>query len=37
MSPYIHSDKDTVEHIDFDHMSEFVRICIAFAVELGNL
>jgi len=35
-SPYIHGKDDTVEHVDFDHMKEFVKLAISFAVELGE-
>ncbi|KAL2918581.1 hypothetical protein HK105_201982 [Polyrhizophydium stewartii] len=34
-SPYIHTSDDTVEHIDFGHMAEFVKSVIGFAVELS--
>jgi len=34
-SPYIHGKDDTVEHIDFDHLSEFVKLAISYAVEIG--
>lgn len=34
-SPYIHSTDDTVEHVDFVHMSSFVEIAVAFALELA--
>ncbi|EGF79493.1 hypothetical protein BATDEDRAFT_33390 [Batrachochytrium dendrobatidis JAM81] len=34
-SPYIHTSDDTVEHIDFGHMAEFVKSVIGFTVELS--
>ncbi|KAH6560398.1 hypothetical protein BASA60_000319 [Batrachochytrium salamandrivorans] len=34
-SPYIHTSSDTVEHIDFAHMAEFVKAVIGFTVELS--
>jgi leucyl aminopeptidase len=35
-SPFIHSAKDTVEHVNFDHMAEYVKLALAFAVEFGG-
>lgn len=35
-SPYIHGAKDTVEHIDFDHMKEFVKLALGWAYELSD-
>lgn len=35
-SPFIHGKQDTVENIDFEHLSEFVKLAISFAVELGE-
>ncbi|KAG0255046.1 Leucine aminopeptidase 1 [Mortierella polycephala] len=34
-SPYIHTSDDTVEHINFDHMKQFAKLALGFAVELG--
>ncbi|ODV59303.1 putative aminopeptidase, partial [Ascoidea rubescens DSM 1968] len=34
-NPYIHSTKDTVDRLDFDHMAEFVKLTTAFAYELA--
>ncbi|KAJ3286121.1 Leucine aminopeptidase 1 [Rhizoclosmatium sp. JEL0117] len=34
-SPYIHSTNDVVENISFEHMEKFVRVAIAFTVELS--
>lgn len=34
-SPYIHSPNDDISHISFEHMSHFVRLAIAFGVELS--
>ncbi|RKP39876.1 LOW QUALITY PROTEIN: hypothetical protein BJ085DRAFT_42400 [Dimargaris cristalligena] len=36
LNPYIHSDKDTVETVDFDHMLQFAKIATGFAVELTH-
>jgi len=36
-SPYIHKKQDTVEHIDFDHMKEFAKLTLSFAVECTTL
>ena len=33
ISPYIHTAQDTVETVDFDHVSHWVKLAIAFAVE----
>lgn len=27
-SPYIHSDEDVVEHIDFEHMRAFIKTVV---------
>lgn len=35
-SPYIHGKEDTVDHIDFDHLKEFVKLAISYAVELSS-
>ncbi|KAL4727068.1 Leucine aminopeptidase 1 [Fusarium chlamydosporum] len=34
-SPLIHSDKDTIDTVDFGHMLEFSKIVTGFAYELG--
>ena len=34
-SPYIHSSQDVVEKIDFEHVEEFVKLVLAYAVELS--
>ncbi|GJJ75518.1 bacterial leucyl aminopeptidase [Entomortierella parvispora] len=34
-SPYIHSSSDDVSHINFDHMKQFAKLSLGFAVELG--
>ncbi|KAF9426953.1 Leucine aminopeptidase 1 [Entomortierella beljakovae] len=34
-SPYIHSANDDVSHINFEHMKQFARLSLGFAVELG--
>lgn len=33
--PFIHSENDTIDHIDFDYMAEFAKVAAAFVVELG--
>lgn len=35
MNKKIHSAKDTVENVDFDHAAEFSKLSVAFAFELG--
>ncbi|KAF8923504.1 Leucine aminopeptidase 1 [Haplosporangium bisporale] len=35
-SPYIHSTNDDVSHINFDHMKQFAKLALGFAVELGH-
>ena len=32
----IHSSKDTIDTIDFDHAIEFSKVAIGFAYEVGN-
>ncbi|KAJ2726402.1 hypothetical protein GGI07_000540 [Coemansia sp. Benny D115] len=32
---YIHSPRDTVETLDFDHMLEFSKLAVAYAYEVG--
>ena len=34
-SPFIHTTKDTVEHINFDHMAAFCRVVVGFAIEMS--
>ncbi|ESU07173.1 hypothetical protein FGSG_01818 [Fusarium graminearum PH-1] len=34
-SPYIHSDRDTIDTVNFSHMLEFSKIVTGFAYELG--
>ncbi|KAG0043125.1 Leucine aminopeptidase 1 [Gryganskiella cystojenkinii] len=34
-SPYIHTSNDDVSHINFDHMKQFAKLALGFAVELG--
>jgi len=33
-SPYIHTSDDTVEHISFEHIAEFVKLVLAWGVEM---
>jgi bacterial leucyl aminopeptidase len=35
-SPYIHGKDDTVEHIDFDHMAEFVKLAVSYAMDMSS-
>ncbi|KAF9125403.1 Leucine aminopeptidase 1, partial [Mortierella sp. 14UC] len=35
-SPYIHTTNDDVSHINFDHMKQFAKLALGFAVELGH-
>lgn len=35
-SPYIHSTRDTVDKLDFDHMLQHAKLTLAFAYELGK-
>ncbi|KAF9585104.1 Leucine aminopeptidase 1 [Lunasporangiospora selenospora] len=35
-NPYIHTTSDTVEHINYDHMLQFAKLSLGFAVELGH-
>ncbi|KAG7894050.1 hypothetical protein KL908_002327 [Ogataea polymorpha] len=32
-NPYIHTERDTLEHIDVGHVAQHVRLVLAFAVE----
>lgn len=34
--PYIHSANDTMEKLSLDHMTDFVKLGVAFAVELAE-
>lgn len=34
-NPYIHSENDTIETLDFDYMLEFAKVAAAFVVELA--
>ncbi|TPX64764.1 hypothetical protein SpCBS45565_g05661 [Spizellomyces sp. 'palustris'] len=34
-SPYVHTSGDDVSHISFSHMKEFVKLVLAFGIELG--
>ncbi|KAH3668131.1 hypothetical protein OGAPHI_001885 [Ogataea philodendri] len=36
-NPYIHSRKDTVDRLDISHMTEHVRLVVAFSTEIGML
>jgi Zn-dependent M28 family amino/carboxypeptidase len=35
-NPYYHSVDDVVEHIDFKHAAEYVKLALGFAVELAG-
>ncbi|KAF9974261.1 Leucine aminopeptidase 1 [Actinomortierella ambigua] len=34
-NPYIHSSSDDISHISFDHMKQFAKLSLGFALELG--
>ena len=34
--PYIHTANDDLSHISFDHMKQFAKLALGFAVELGH-
>ncbi|ETV74161.1 hypothetical protein H257_11128 [Aphanomyces astaci] len=34
MNPYMHSENDTIDTIDFNHMADFTKLSIAYVVEL---
>ncbi|RHY01160.1 hypothetical protein DYB25_002135 [Aphanomyces astaci] len=36
INPNIHSSKDTIATLDFNHMAEFTRLAVAFVVELSQ-
>ncbi|KAF9097874.1 Leucine aminopeptidase 1 [Mortierella sp. AD031] len=36
ISPWIHGSDDDVTHVDFDHMKQFAKLTLGFAVELGH-
>jgi leucyl aminopeptidase len=36
-NPYIHSGNDLIEHLSFEHMLEFAKLSVSFAVELSHL
>lgn len=35
-NPYIHKPSDTMSHLSLSHMTDFARLGVAFAVELGE-
>lgn len=35
-NPFIHTENDTIENVDFDYMMEFAKLALAFVVELGE-
>lgn len=35
-NPYIHTANDDLSHISFDHMKQFAKLALGFAVELGH-
>ncbi|KAF9932780.1 Leucine aminopeptidase 1 [Linnemannia zychae] len=35
ISPWIHGQNDDITHIDFDHMMQFAKLTLGFAIELG--
>ncbi|KAG1442166.1 hypothetical protein G6F56_011182 [Rhizopus delemar] len=36
-NPYIHGTRDVIENLSFDHMKEFAKVAVAFAVELSHV
>ncbi|KAG0684622.1 Leucine aminopeptidase 1 [Pichia californica] len=34
-NPFIHSDKDTIDKINFDHMLQHIKLTLSFAIELS--
>lgn len=36
MNPNIHTVKDTVDRLDFDHMVEFVKVALAYALHMSD-
>jgi len=36
-NPHIHSASDTTDYINYDHILEFSKICVSFAVELSHI
>lgn len=34
-SPYIHSEKDTIDTVDFGHVLQHARLSLGFAYELA--
>lgn len=36
-NPYIHSTRDVIENLSFDHMKEFAKVAVGFAVELSHV
>uniref|UniRef100_A0A1D1YR87 Leucine aminopeptidase 1 n=1 Tax=Anthurium amnicola TaxID=1678845 RepID=A0A1D1YR87_9ARAE len=36
-NPYIHTSNDVLENLDFDHMLEFSKLAVSFAVELSHI
>uniref|UniRef100_A0A1D1XTY5 Leucine aminopeptidase 1 n=1 Tax=Anthurium amnicola TaxID=1678845 RepID=A0A1D1XTY5_9ARAE len=36
-NPYIHSPNDVIDHLSFDHMLQFSKLSVSFAVELSHI
>ncbi|KAF9125411.1 Leucine aminopeptidase 1, partial [Mortierella sp. 14UC] len=36
ISPWIHGSDDDITHVDFDHMKQFAKLSLGFAIELGH-
>jgi len=36
-NPHIHSTNDIIDHLSFDHMLEFSKLSVSFAVELSHI
>lgn len=37
ISPFVHSTRDTIDTVDFEHMKEFGKLALSFAVELSHI
>lgn len=35
-NPFVHTRKDTLDKLSMDHMADFVKLALAFSVELGE-
>ncbi|ODM88406.1 putative leucine aminopeptidase [Orchesella cincta] len=37
LTPFIHTEKDTIETVNFEQVNEFAKLAVAFVIELGEL